>query len=102
MTKRRLVTSLLIATFVAGCAVHRPPEPVDGRQVGTDDSAGAAVANILYVPGRGIVCGASAIVSGVAMLLTLGQDYEGASELMHGGCSGPWLVRPQDIRQAVP
>jgi hypothetical protein len=36
------------------------------------------------------------------MTLTLGQSYDSASELMHGGCSGPWIVRSADIRQAVP
>ena len=46
--------------------------------------------------------GRGALLAGVTMLLTLGQDYDGASQLMHGGCSGPWTVTSRDIRQAVP
>ena len=94
---------LLIATLIGGCASHRPPAPApDGRIPAADDQVGSVAANLWYVPGRALVCGASAISAGIVMIVTLGQSYDDASELMHGGCGGPWLVRPSDIRQAVP
>ena len=60
--------------------------------------AGAAVANIWYVPGHALTCGGAAILAGVVMTITFGYAYESASELMHGGCSGPWVLRADDVR----
>jgi len=60
------------------------------------------VANVWYTPGRALLCAGTAIIAGTVMTVTVGQSYESASELMHGGCSGPWIVRPADVRQAVP
>jgi hypothetical protein len=97
MRAKRLGSLVLIAVLVAGCATHRATE----RQPGPDDRLGADVANIWYAPGRTIVCGFSALLAGLTMTLTFGQDYEAASQLMHGGCSEPWTVKPQDIREAV-
>ena len=102
MTTLGLVRFTLVAMLASGCALHTPPAPSDARQPGTDDTVGAAVANVWYVPGRALLCGAGATMSAVVMTLTLGQGYDSASELMHGGCSGPWLVSPGAIRQAVP
>jgi hypothetical protein len=102
MAKQTTVGLMLILAFAAGCAAHRPPAPADGRTAATDDSVGAVVADIWYVPGRALLCGGSAVMAGLVMTLTMGQSYDSASELMHGGCSGPWIVRPADIRQAVP
>ena len=102
MSKQRLLSFVLAATLLAGCATHRPPAPADGCAPGGDDEAASIAANILYAPGRGLLCGGSAIMAGLVMVVTLGQSYDSASELMHGGCSGPWIVRPSDVRQAVP
>jgi ABC-type microcin C transport system permease subunit YejE len=102
MTNRSLVRFMLIAMLASGCAMHTPPAPGDARPVGTDDKVGAVAANIWYVPSRALLCGVGATISAVVMTVTLGQAYDSASELMHGGCSGPWLVHPEDIRQAVP
>jgi hypothetical protein len=96
------VTLALLVALAAGCAAHRPPVPADGRTPAADDEAGSIAANLLYVPGRGLLCGGSAIMAGLVMVVTAGQSYDSASELMHGGCSGPWIVRPSDVRQAVP
>ena len=102
MMKQSVVSLVLLGAVLAGCAAHRPPAVADGRVPGSDDEAGSVAANIVYVPGRGLVCGGSGLLAGVAMLITLGQAYDAASELLHGGCSGPWLLGPSDIRQAVP
>ena len=102
MAKQTTVGLMLILALAAGCAAHRPSAPADGRTAATDDSVGAGVADIWYVPGRPLLCAGSAVMAGLVMTLTMGQSYDSASELMHGGCSGPWIVRPADIRQAVP
>ena len=88
----------LILIVMIGCATHKIAE----RTPGADDRAGAVVANIWHVPGRALVCASSALLAGAALTITLGQASESASELMHGGCAGPWTVTAQDIRDAVP
>lgn len=95
---RAVAVSVVLAMTLAGCAMHGPARP----QALDDDRLGADVANVWYVPGRGIVCATSALLSGAVMLVTLGHSYDDASLMMHGGCSGPWTVTGQDIRNAVP
>ena len=102
MRKQSVVSLLLTAALLTGCVTHRPPTPVNGRAPAGDDEAGSVAANILYVPGRGLLCGASGLLAGVAMIITFGPAYDSASEFMHGGCSGPWVLGPRDVRQAVP
>jgi hypothetical protein len=102
MKRQSVVSFMLLTALVAGCATHRPPMTADGRALSADDEAGSVVTNFWYVPGRALVCGGAGILSGVVLTMTLGQSYEDASQIMHGGCSGPWIVRASDIRQAVP
>jgi hypothetical protein len=92
---------MLVAALVAACATHRPPVAAERAAPATDDEAGGIVANFWYVPGRALVCGGAGIMAGLVMTVSLGQSYEDASQIMHGGCSGPWLVRASDIRGAV-
>jgi hypothetical protein len=80
MRRQSVVSLLLTATRLTGCVTHRPPAPVNGRAPAGDDEAGSVAANILYVPGRGLLCGASGLLGRIAC--------DSASELMHGGCSG--------------
>jgi hypothetical protein len=93
----RPLSVLLVMVFLAGCAAHVATKP----QPELDDGVGASVADVWYVPGRALVCVGAAALSVVTMTVTFGQEYETASEIMHGGCSGPWLVRPQEIRDAA-
>ena len=93
-----LVGSLIGAMALSGCAMHGPGRP----HTEVDERAAADVANIWYAPGRAIVCATGAVVSGVTMLMTLGQSYELASQVMHGGCSGPWTISQQDLHDPVP
>ena len=102
MRKQRVAGFALLASLLAGCATHPGPAPVDARVADADDEAGSIAANIWYVPGRGLVCGLGALSAGVVMTLTLGQSYEQASQIMHSGCSGPWVLQPSDLRQPVP
>jgi hypothetical protein len=99
---KRSIGLIMVVGFLVACAAHRPPTPGDARAAAADDDTGAVVANIWYVPGRALLCGGTAVIAGIVMTVTLGQSYDSASELMHGGCSGPWTVRANDIRQSVP
>jgi hypothetical protein len=92
------VVSLALTISLAGCAMHGPAHP----QPQADDASGAVAANFWYAPGRAVICGTSAIIAASVMTMTLGQAYDSASELMHGGCSGPWTVSDRDVRSTVP
>ena len=88
----------LALLMVSGCATHTMAE----RAPRADDRAGAAVAKVWYVPGRALVCGSSALLAGAVLTITFGHEYKAASQLMHGGCAGPWTVTAQAVRNAVP
>jgi len=97
-----IMSAVLTIALLAGCATHRPAAPSAGQGPAADDTAGSIAANVAYVPGRALLCGGSAILAGVVMLVTFGQSYDGASNIMRGGCSGPWTLGPEDIAQSVP
>jgi hypothetical protein len=97
-----VVSLMFVTTIIGGCATHGALGPTNGRVPNTDDEIGSIAANVWYVPGRALLCGFGAVSAGVILTLTLGQSYEKASQLMHGGCSGPWTVDASGIRQAVP
>jgi len=102
LNKLSVVSLVLVGALMAGCATHMPMPAAAGSVPGSDDESGSVAANILYIPGRGLICGAGGLMAGVVMLITFGQSYESASEVLHGACSGPWSLTPSDIRQAIP
>ena len=71
-----------------GPIVSPPFEPPQGAKVG------AAFLNVVYVPGKAILCGTGTIASTLLMLLTFGNAYRAAATLFAEGCSGPWTSRP--------
>ena len=101
MKQQSLVSFMLVTALVAGCATHQPRVAGDRTPAG-DDEVGAVAANIWYAPGRALICGGGGLLAGLIMTMTLGQSYEEASQIMHGGCSGPWIVGAGDIRAVVP
>jgi hypothetical protein len=102
MRKQGVVSFLLVTALAVGCATHRPPVVTNGRVPAADDEVGSIAANFWYAPGHAFVCAGGGILAGLILTMTWGQSYEEASQIMHGGCSEPWIVRPSDIRQAVP
>jgi hypothetical protein len=81
----------------------QPESVVEGTTAppGTGAKIGAGVLNVVYVPGKAIVCGAGTIVAGVMMLATFGSAYHEATSFFKEGCSGAWLITPEDVA-AVP
>ena len=99
-----LTAALLVGGAVAPVAEAQPSQPA--AQTRTDGHAaayetGAAIANVWYAPGRALVCGGSVLIAAIVMTLTLGQSYDAAAVVARGGCSGPWLVEPADMRRAL-
>jgi hypothetical protein len=90
----RLMSAVLAIVMLSGCAAHVATQP----QPLADDRLGAGVADAWYVPGKALACGGAALLSAVTMTVTFGLEYETASQIMHGGCSGPWVASPQVVR----
>ena len=68
-----------------------PYEPTQG------DRVGAGFLNVIYVPGKAIICGAGAVAATGLMLLTLGSGYHAAVDIFHEGCGGKWQLTPYDV-----
>ena len=68
-----------------------PYEPTQG------DRVGAGFLNVVYVPGKAIVCGAGALAATGLMLLTLGSGYHAAVDIFNEGCGGKWQLTPYDV-----
>jgi hypothetical protein len=80
------------------------PEAVpdmDGVEPGLGAKIGAGVLNVVYVPGKAIVCTAGTLVAGAFMLATFGSAYREATSFFNEGCRGSWLITPEQVA-AVP
>ena len=71
-----------------------PQPPGKGAQIG------AGFLNVVYVPGKAIVCGAGTIIAGGFMLLTFGSAYREAVSFFNEGCGGPWLLTAEQVAAA--
>jgi hypothetical protein len=79
------------------------PETVDEAvtaKPGTGAKIGAGVLNVVYVPGRAIICTAGTLVAGVFMLATFGSAYREAVSFFNEGCGGPWVLTPEQVAAA--
>ena len=80
------------------------PERVDESATttpGTGAKIGAGVLNVVYLPGKAIICSAGTLVAGAFMLATFGQAYREATSFFNEGCRGAWLLTPEEVA-AVP
>jgi hypothetical protein len=79
------------------------PDVVDDRvptPPGTGAKIGAGVLNVVYLPGKAIVCSAGTLVAGLFMLATFGTAYREATSFFNDGCGGAWLVTPEQVAAA--
>jgi hypothetical protein len=68
---------------------------------GTGAKIGAGVLNVVYLPGKVIICSAGTLVAGAFMLATFGKAYREATSFFNEGCRGGWLLTPEEVA-AVP
>ncbi len=94
---------LLLAdsTTPAAWAQGAPPEGAPGvkEESSTGQDVAAGFANVLYIPGKGIACGLSAVFYAGWMVLTLGGGYKdkNANQIITGGCGGKWVLKGEDM-----
>ena len=109
MTKSKwLCTALVLVLAISGplaplAMAQQSMQPAMTPGGGAEPSEGARVGagflNVVYVPGKAIVCGAGAVASTAIMLLTFGSAYHAAVDIFNEGCGGPWVLTPQIVSQ---
>ena len=110
-TSKRLCAALVAVVVIGGALapltataqMQTPPPPApapitSGPYEPTQgDRVGAGFLNVVYVPGKAIICGAGAVAATGLMLLTLGSGYHAAVDIFHEGCGGKWQLTPYDV-----
>ena len=107
-----LLVVLLLATPLAPIAgAQQPSQPAtpdlfqetlraeqESERTRRAYDAGAVAVNVFLVPGRAITCALGGIAGFVVLAATLGTAYRAASEAVHEGCGGKWMVTGDDLR----
>ena len=71
-------------------------------EVSDGDRVGAGVMNVVYVPGKAIVCGLGTVASVGVMVITLGSAYRAAVATFKEGCGGTWVLTPEHVAGKIP
>jgi hypothetical protein len=79
-----------------------PVEPVSSKEPTKGDAVGAGFLNVVYVPGKAIICTAGVVTSTVLMLLTFGSAYSAARGVFLEGCSAPWALTADYVSGKIP
>jgi hypothetical protein len=77
-------------------------EPITSKEPTGGDAVAAGFMNVVYVPGKAIVCTAGVLTSTVVMLLTFGSGYRAARSVFLEGCSGPWALTADYVSGKLP
>ena len=71
-------------------------------EVTEGDRVGAGFLNVVYVPGKAIVCGLGAVASTALMIITFGSAYRAAVDTFKEGCAGTWILTPEHVAGKIP
>ena len=77
-------------------------EPVTAHDPTEGDAVAAGFLNVVYVPGKAIICTAGVITATVVMLATFGSGYRAARGVFMEGCSQPWALTAPYVSGKVP
>jgi hypothetical protein len=77
-------------------------EPVTSNEPTPGDATAAGFMNVVYVPGKAIICTAGVLTSTLLLLLTFGSAYRAARGVFEEGCSSPWLLTADHVSGKIP
>jgi hypothetical protein len=77
-------------------------EPITSKDPTPGDATAAGFMNVVYVPGKAIICTAGVLTSTLVMLLTLGSAYRAARGVFLEGCSAPWVLTADHVSGKIP
>ena len=77
-------------------------EPITSHDPTDGDATAAGFLNVVYVPGKAIICTAGVVTATVVMLLTFGAGYRSARGVFEEGCSPPWALTAPYVSGKIP
>ena len=77
-------------------------EPITSHDPTAGDATAAGFMNVVYVPGKAIICTAGVLTSTLVMLLTFGSGYRAARGVFLEGCSSPWVLTADHVSGKIP
>ena len=77
-------------------------EPITSHDPTAGDATAAGFMNVVYVPGKAIICTAGVLTSTLVMLLTFGSGYRAARGVFLEGCSAPWALTADHVSGKIP
>jgi hypothetical protein len=77
-------------------------EPITSNDPTEGDAVAADFMNVVYVPGKVIICTAGVLASTLVMLLTFGSGYRAAHGVFLEGCSPPWALTGEYVSGRIP
>ena len=77
-------------------------EPNTSKDPTQGDATAAGFLNVVYVPGKAIICTAGVLTSSLLMLLTFGSAYRAARSVFLEGCSAPWALTADYVSGKIP
>jgi hypothetical protein len=77
-------------------------EPITSKDSTGGDAVAAGFMNVVYLPGKVIVCTAGVLTSTVLMLMTFGSAYRAARGVFLEGCSAPWALTADYVSGKIP
>lgn len=97
-----LAALLTISSAQLGWADGAEPESAQTSAPTKEEPDGGAVAaavvsNLFYVPGKLGTCIVSGALWTVVMAVTGGVFYKEAGNLVHGACTGKWVLTGEDM-----
>jgi hypothetical protein len=79
-----------------------PPPDVPEQESHLGESAaynvGAGIANVFYIPGKGLLCGVGGAVGIFILFISLGSSPKPAAYFAREGCGGKWILTGDDLR----
>jgi len=66
------------------------------------DAVAAGFMNVIYVPGKAILCGAGSVLATAMMLITFGTGYQTSQGIFKEGCLGTWVLTADHVSGRIP
>lgn len=105
MARHHRVNAIAVFVLVSGFSQFASPvasaeEAQESAGTQFAYGAGSTVLTVVHVPLKAALCGTTAVMSGIAYLLTFGSKHvaNDASDTVQGVCTGPYIITPQRLR----
>src|SRR5207302_2081038 len=74
------------------------PEPESHLGESAAYNVGAGIANVFYIPGKGLLCGIGGAVGIFILIVSIGSAPKPAAYFAREGCGGKWILTGDDLR----